>query len=540
MHTLVDEDRAAGDGGDGESDAIASDRTAARRDLPFGLSAEAWSWVGRVALVGVVTLGVGLRFITRSNLWLDEALSVNIATLPVGDLFEALRHDGHPPLYYLLLRGWMKLVGEGDTAVRALSGVFGVAALPLAWVAGRRRAGLAGARWALVIVALSPYAIRYATEARMYSLIILLVLAGYLLVEDALRRPTGWRLAGIALISGLLLLSHYWAFWLIAAVGTVLAWVWWRQPTQRRSATAVLLALGAGGLLFVPWLPSFVYQTTHTGTPWADPMRPLAIVQNTFGDLGGGSNLPEALVYGSVLAILCLLALFVARSRGRELVLDLATVPTVRAELSVVALTIAVGTVAGYATASTFQSRYAAVFVPFVLLSAAVGLTRLPGAARALAGAAVVVLSLVGIGWIQYFERTQSPVVAEAVAARAQPGDVVVYCPDQLGPAYSRANPDGLREVVYPTFEGPERVDWVDYAERNAEADPVAFADEVLALAGGQGIFVVWKGDYATFDEQCEAMIGRLGAGATTERLVAQDSSRYYEPANLVWIRPGA
>jgi hypothetical protein len=433
----------------------------------------------------------------------------------------------------------MKLAGEGDTAVRALSGIFAVAALPLAWVAGRRRAGAAGACWALVLVATSPYAIRYGTEARMYSLIMLLVLVGYLLVDDALRRPTGWRLAGITLVSGLLLLSHYWAFWLIAAVGIVLAWIWWRQPTQRRAAAAVLVALGAGGLLFLPWLPSFVHQTTHTGTPWADPMRPLAIVQNTFGDLGGGSNLPEALVYGSVLAILCLLALFVVRSKGRELVLDLATVPTVRAELSVVALTVAVGTVAGYATASTFQSRYAAVFVPLVLLSAAVGLTRLPDAARLLSGAAVVVLSLVGIGWIQYFERTQSPVVAEAIAARAEPGDMVVYCPDQLGPAYSRANADGLREVVYPTFEGPERVDWVDYAERNAQADPVAFADEVLSLAGGQGIFVVWKGDYATFDEQCEALIDGLAAGGSTERLVTQDSSRYYEPANLFWIRPG-
>ena len=77
----------------------------------------------------------------RSPLWLDEALSVNIARLPVGDLLEALRHDGHPPLYYLLLHYWMEVVGEGDVAVRALSGIFAVASLPLAWVAGRRLAG---------------------------------------------------------------------------------------------------------------------------------------------------------------------------------------------------------------------------------------------------------------------------------------------------------------------------------------------------------------------------------------------------------------
>src|SRR5690606_36082099 len=131
------------------------------------------------------------------------ALSVNIAQLPVADLLDALRHDGHPPLYYLLLHYWMEVVGDGDTAVRALSGIFAVASLPLVWVAGRRLAGAEGARWALVLAALSPYWVRYATETRMYSLVMLLVLAGYLLLLDSLQRPTRRRLAGVAVVSGL-------------------------------------------------------------------------------------------------------------------------------------------------------------------------------------------------------------------------------------------------------------------------------------------------------------------------------------------------
>src|SRR5690606_27146736 len=114
-------------------------------------------WTGPVALGLVLAVGVVLRFVQRSPLWLDEALSVNIASLGVSDLLEALRHDGHPPLYYLLLHGWMRVFGDGDAAVRALSGILGVAALPLFWVAGRRLAGPPGARWALVLGALSPY-----------------------------------------------------------------------------------------------------------------------------------------------------------------------------------------------------------------------------------------------------------------------------------------------------------------------------------------------------------------------------------------------
>src|SRR5918998_6689046 len=92
------------------------------------------SWITPVAVGAVVAAGVVLRFVQRSPLWLDEALSVNIAGLPVGDLLDALRHDGHPPLYYLLLHYWMELVGDGDMAVRALSGLFAVASLPLVWL----------------------------------------------------------------------------------------------------------------------------------------------------------------------------------------------------------------------------------------------------------------------------------------------------------------------------------------------------------------------------------------------------------------------
>ena len=57
-----------------------------------------------IALAAVaIAVGIFTRFVTRSSLWLDEALSVIIASAPLGQLFEHLKHDGHPPFYYLLL-----------------------------------------------------------------------------------------------------------------------------------------------------------------------------------------------------------------------------------------------------------------------------------------------------------------------------------------------------------------------------------------------------------------------------------------------------
>jgi mannosyltransferase len=491
-----------------------------------------------VAVAAIVVVGVALRFFTTSELWLDEALSANIASLPVGDLFDALRQDGHPPLYYLLLHGWMEVFGDGDVAVRALSGVIGVAMLPLAWVAGRRAAGLSGARWALVVAALSPYAIRYSTETRMYSLVMLLVLAGYLVASDALREPTGRRLAAIWLLSGLLLLTHYWSFYLLGAAGLLLALRWWRSPADRAATGRVLVAIASGGVLFLPWLGGFLYQAGHTGTPWGEPLRPTEIAQFTLNDLGGGAGVSEGQLGGTALLILALIALFAVRSGGDEITFDVRTARTVRLEMAVVGLTVLLGCLAGYATSATYQSRYAAVFVPFLLLAAAVGITRIPGVARVLVGGIVVVLSLAGIVWLQYYQRTQSEQAAGAIAAQAQPGDVVVYCPDQLGPDYSREldrQVDGLTELTYPALDAPQRVDWVDYADRNAAADPAAVADEVRRRADGHGIFVVWMSEYRTLEGQCEALVNSLGRG---DELLSNDGKKFFEPANVHWF-PG-
>jgi uncharacterized membrane protein len=496
------------------------------------------TWLVNLVLVGIVAFGIAARLYSRSSLWLDEALSVNISKLSVGDIFEALRHDGHPPLYYVLLHYWMELVGEGDVAVRLLSSVFSIASLPLAWIAGRRIAGVTGARWALVTVALSPYCVRYATETRMYSLVMLLALGGYLLLDDVLKRPTWPRLVGVAVISGLLLLSHYWSIWLLGAVGLLLLWRWWRTPDERPATLKAVVAVAAGGLLFLPWLPAFLYQSSHTGTPWGKPYRPTSALSVTLADMAGGLNFFDAHLAATLLVILCLVALFTAKAVGNRVELDLTTVPRVRRELAVAALTFGLGILIAFLTSATFQSRYAAVIVPLLLIASAAGVAVLPEKARLVTGALVIGLSLLGIGWTEYFQRTQSADVAAQVSAHMKPGDVVVYCPDQLGPGYSREMPDDLVELAYPTLASPERVDWVDYKARNEAADPEEIAGKVLDRAEGHNIFLVWKGDYTTFGQQCQDLLTALTEDRIAKTIVQVDQNGFYEPAFLTWIQP--
>ena len=166
---------------------------------------------GAVAVIA----GVVLRFWAPSPLWLDEAISVNISKLPLAQVPRALSHDGAPPLYYVLLHFWMGIFGRGDIAVRALSGVVSVGTLPFLWLAGRRVGGRTVA-WVTFFLGLtSPFAIYYATAARMYSLMVLFSVLGFLAVQRALERPSAGRLLSVSAATAALLYTHYWGLYLV-------------------------------------------------------------------------------------------------------------------------------------------------------------------------------------------------------------------------------------------------------------------------------------------------------------------------------------
>jgi hypothetical protein len=499
-----------------------------------------------VLVVVALAIGVVLRFVSRSPLWLDEALSVNIAGLPLGEIPDALRHDGHPPLYYVLLHGWSQVFGTSDVAVRALSGVLSVFMLPLVWLASRRRGGPRLAVIALSLFALAPFALRYATETRMYTLVMVLVLAGYLLIDDVVRRgrATLVRLVGIALVSTALLYAHYWSLWLLGALVIVLGWRSWRSPDvgTRSAAMKAIAAIVVGGLLFVPWLPVMLYQSSHTATPWAGPQRPTSIFAVTLADFGGG-GFRDAEFTGTVLALLFLLGLFGRALSADRIELELRTVRQYRYEATVVGLTVALGALVSYATSSAYASRYAAVVFPLFTLVAAAGISRFVGRWVQFALlTAVLAMCLMGGIFVATSQRTQAGVIADEVAAKARPGDVVVYCPDQLGPAGAREMPAGLDQVVFPSLARPERMDWVDYLERVQNTDPTAFATQVAERAGpSRGIFLVWNGEYRGLEGRCEAVLDGLLATRSGGQYLAPDGrDEYFEHAQVVWFPPAA
>ena len=491
-------------------------------------------WIVVLACVGA-TIGVVLRFWTTSHLWLDEALSVNIAKLPLSQIPHALKQDGSPPLYYVLLHLWMRLFGSGDVAVRALSGVISVIALPMGWLAARRVRGATAGWVAVAFASMSPFAIRYGTEARMYALLILLTLLGFLALDRLLRATSLPGAVAVALVAGAIILTHYWGLYLVGVVGLGLL-VLAARRRDRASVTAVI-AVAAGGVPFLPWVPTFLFHLAHTGTPWATRPNFNAALDAIREWCGGGRPSGQAL---TLLAIgLVVLAVFGAAEDRWRISLDLRTRPGARAVTAAWLGTLVVGMIIGMTVGAAFVVRYSAVVFPLFVLTVAVGVTVL-GDERLRRGcvAAALVLGVFAGHTSVGAHRTEAGLATTAIRQTAQPGDVVVYCPDQLGPAASRLLPGGLVQLTFPNAGAPERVDWVDYAKRNHAAQVAPFAAMLQERAGPHAIYVVWAPNYRTYGKKCETLLTAMAKLRPHNRKLVRASRRYEERMGVVRFAP--
>jgi len=377
----------------------------------------------------------------------------------------------------------------------------------------------------------------------MYSLVVLLTVLGVLALDRSLRTPRPGNLVAVAAVTGLLLYSHYWSLYLIATVMLWLAWTaWWGREVWRRGARLSLLAAVVGCLTFLPWVPTFLFQSAHTGTPWATPANFAAMVNAVASFAGGSTNQGRALAL--IFFALAGLGLFGTATDRRHIDLDLRTRPQGRPVAIAVGGTLASAVAGGFLTNSAFDARYASVvFIPLILL-VAIGLTtfrdrRIRVAILAVAVAAGLASSIPNITT----NRTQAGEVASAIATSGRPGDIVAYCPDQLGPAVDRLLPAGrYPQTTFPRRTGPMFVNWVDYARAVRSASPVAFAEhlESMAAASGRQIFLVWAGGYQSLGLRCEGIVQTLQGNPAyhAQQLVMGDAQTFYQPMWLERFTP--
>jgi hypothetical protein len=464
-----------------------------------------------LGLTALTMLSLALRLEGQGTwLWTDEGISVGIAGHRLTDIPVVLRKDGSPPFYYLLLHGWMRVIGRSEVQTHALSLVFALLTVPVAFWAGRSLFGRRAGWIAAALAATAPYLTEYSHETRMYTLVALLALVVTASFAQAfvLRRRRAVPLFAASLV--LLLYTHNWGLYVAGASLVALVPCVVRLREDRTLVRDAALAFGAVGLLYLPWVPTLLEQLRHTGAPWS--ARPVAreIVSAVGLVLGDTTErVLVALVLGGGLAAWSLLRRW-RSAEGTTLVVA----------LLIGSITLGAAWIGAQAKPAWSDRYFAALFGPVLIIAAA---TLARGGAQGL-----LALALVLVIWTEPVGRLtglRHPVtrdaksavkpVAEAVTPELRPGDVVVAVQMEEVPVLHYYLPAFVQfaDVTGPVTD-PSIVDWRDALAR-VRASNVAddLTPLVNGLAPGQHLLLVCTGDatsprtlpwFQLMDERCD------------------------------------
>lgn len=281
----------------------------------------------------ILVIAIILRLVRLDqSLWLDEAINVNVAkALSLKDLvLNYSLSDFHPPLFHVVLKGWILMFGSSEMVVRLPSVIFGAATVFITYLTGKKLLGNKSGLVAATLLATSPLHIYYSQETRMYMLASLLTSLSVYFFISILERDTFLRWFGFIISTGLMLYSDYLPYLIIPAYGLYLAI--FRKRIARGTLYAFLPALVLIFIFLIPWLLIFPRQlegglSVAAASPaWSQVVGSptlknfvITFVKFIIGRISHDNNLVYALLFAPVglfvsfLALISLFRLSVAR-----------------------------------------------------------------------------------------------------------------------------------------------------------------------------------------------------------------------------------
>ncbi len=226
------------------------------------------SWYGECLLIPATLAAVAIFVVVGAgrSIWLDEANCIRIASQNLPGMVENLRHDNNLPAYYFLLSAWIRVFGDSEIALRALSAIFYLAGGGVAFALGQRVClTRRGACYSAFFYLCSALSIRQAQNIRMYALLGMLAgLSSLAFIWLFFDEDQSWQTKTLFLaVNALGILTHVWfVFVLLAQLAAVL--VFKRRRLLAWVAGAAIAALPFLGL----WSLPFLDQLRNGATAW--------------------------------------------------------------------------------------------------------------------------------------------------------------------------------------------------------------------------------------------------------------------------------
>lgn len=281
-----------------------------------------------IALTFAAILGIYLRWwnLGGPSLWFDEGYTAWLAGNSPSEIIRLVRADTAPPLYYLLLHGWMRIFGSNEIALRSFSCVCATLTLAIVYALCRRQK-LSFPQIAVVLslLSMSVLQVRYARDARCYALVSLF--AAIQLYSLFAYREKRALLPGLFVIlaSAAMLYTHNMTLpYLAALLG---GWVLFGEGSPRRRLVESSIAGIAVGLLFLPWVSSLLRQVSAvSGHFWIprpglhELMRTMQVILGLRDDFAGNLAAPMSrwLDLGCIIAVAGFAAITVVAWNSRD------------------------------------------------------------------------------------------------------------------------------------------------------------------------------------------------------------------------------
>jgi mannosyltransferase len=398
-------------------------------------------------LVAVLVLGavVSLHDLGAKSLWTDEAVSWAVARMGTGRFFHTISSDeANMGLYYLLLRGWIGLGGDGAAWMRAFSVLVALGAVGVVYSLAYRLFSFRVAIVAALVLVMNAFFVQYAQEARGYELAALLgILATYLLVRAVDSEHVGWWI-GYAVCIGAGVNVHL--FVALIPLGHIAALAF--RPTNRRVIKRFVTA-GVGAVVLA--LPALIAAGLR-GSGQLDNNGDIRLtpdtVRSVFSATSGGAGPLLALAIALTLALAVWGGWRTWRANGRSE----QTWPWAVVILGYVVPTLALLVVTG--VQHKVLLRYFSLTVPGLALVVSLGLAQLRSrvlAAVALVG--ILALSVVGLGrWYDFQKEDWRQAVGVAVHDGSASDAMVLVDPyhEALVDYYRRPSDTAAPKLAYP------------------------------------------------------------------------------------------
>ena len=244
----------------------------------------------------IIYLIIGIKHSSSQGFWHDEIYSLTFlkgisaynfdgntlmlveSAFPISFCKDALQkdmflenfniqilHEGHPPLYFLLLKLWSLLFGYSELALRSFSLIAGIFSILIFFNVCLRKFNKPSTKWMVIsLLLINPFLFYYFTEARMYAFAFLLAVLcfKYWLEYKNHRNLKSYDFLLFCIFSISLLYTHYYGVFFLMALMF--------YDVIKNGWSLKVLSYSIPVFFFLPWIPVILIQTDYHTIHWTN------------------------------------------------------------------------------------------------------------------------------------------------------------------------------------------------------------------------------------------------------------------------------